>query len=182
MVNLIRNSRPIRAGRGQLPQLQFQSVAVSANLGDCMNEQLLLFDAGDETAETPDGSESNAEAEQLRAENDELKNAIRMRDARELLVYELSAAGARSPELLFASVQSEIQFDDSGKPANIAAIAANLKQKFPEQFGSDLPVSIDGGAGRGNQTNFLTRDTLAKMTPQEIARLDWNDVRQVLAN
>jgi hypothetical protein len=147
-----------------------------------MNEQLLLFDAGDETVETPDVSESNAEAERLRAENDELKNAIRMRDAREALTNELNAAGARSPELLFGSVQAEIQFDNDGRPTNVAAIATNLKQKFPEQFGSDHRASIDGGAGRGSQNNFLTRDTLAKMTPQEIARLDWNDVRAVLSN
>jgi len=147
-----------------------------------MNEQLLLFDAGDETgAESPEVSESNAEAEQLRAENDELRNAIRMRDAREALTNELNAAGARSPDLLLATVQDELQFDNEGRPANIAAIASNLKQKFPEQFGSGQPDSIDAGAGRTNQNNFLTRDALAKMTPQEIARFDWNDVRQVLA-
>ena len=162
--------------------MRFQSVTVSANLGDCMNEQLLLFDAGDETVETPDVSESHAEAERLRAENDELRNSMRMRDAHEALTKELNAAWARSPELLFASVQTEIQFDEDGRPANIAAIAANLKQRFPEQFGSDQPASIDAGAGRTSQNNFLTRDVLAKMSPQEIARLDWNDVCHVLAN
>jgi hypothetical protein len=161
--------------------MRFQSETVSANLGGCMNEQLLLFDAGDDMAETLDVSESNAEAERLRAENDELRNSMRMRDAHEALIKELNAAGARSPELLFASVQTEIQFDGDGRAANIAAIATNLKQKFPEQFGSDQPASIDAAAGRTSQNNFLTRDTLAKMTPQEIARLDWNDVRSVLA-
>lgn len=145
-----------------------------------MNDESLQT-AGDETAEAVDVFESNAEAERLRAENEELRNAMRTRDAREALTKELNAAGARSPELLFTSVQSEIQFDGEGKPANIAAIAANLKQKFPEQFGSELPASIDGGAGIGNQNNFLTRDALAKMKPAEIARLDWNDVRSVLA-
>ena len=168
--------------RSHLPQQRFQSETVSANLGGCMNEQLLLFDAGDETAATPDISDSNAEAERLRAENDELRNSMRMRDAHEALTKELKAAGARSPDLLFASVQGEIQFDGDGRPANIAALAANLKQKFPEQFGSDRPASIDAGAGRTNQHNFLTRDALSKMTPQQIARLDWNEVRSVLAN
>ena|SRR5688572_18650961 len=161
----------------------FHFRSYSANLGGCMEEQLLLFDAGDETdAGTPDVSESNAGAERLRAENEDLRNAIRMRDAREALTNELNAAGARSPELLFATVQGELQFDSEGRLANVAAIAADLKQKFPEQFGSDHPASIDGGAGRTNQNNFLTRDSLAKMSPQEIARLDWNDVRQVLSN
>jgi hypothetical protein len=37
-----------------------------------MNDEILQ-DAGDETAETPNVSESNAEAEQLRAENQELR-------------------------------------------------------------------------------------------------------------
>jgi len=159
----------------------FQFASLSANLGGCMNDEI-IHDAGDETAnETPDVSESNAEAEMLRTENDQLRHAIRMRDAREALTNELRAVDARSPQLMFESVRGEIQFDREGRPANIAAIVANLKQKFPEQFGNDQPPSIDAGAGRANQNNFLTREALAKMTPQEIARLDWNDVRQVLA-
>ncbi|MGH9945567.1 MAG: hypothetical protein ACRD6X_00020 [Pyrinomonadaceae bacterium] len=147
-----------------------------------MNEEILQ-DAGNETDDyVPEVSESNAEAEQLRAEILQLKDAIRMRDAREAFTKELKAQGARSPELLFASVENQIQFDDEGKPANVAAVTANLKQRFPEQFGYDNPASIDAGAGRANQNDFLTRDSLAKMKPQEIARLDWNDVRQVLSN
>jgi hypothetical protein len=147
-----------------------------------MNDEILQ-DAGDERANvTADVSESNAEIERLRTENDELKNAMRMRDARATLMRELNTAGARSPELLFANVQGDIQFDDEGRPANLAAIAANLRQRFPEQFGAGQPASIDAGAGRLSQNNFLTRETLARMTPQEIAQLDWNDVRSVLAN
>ncbi len=146
-----------------------------------MNDESLQT-AGDETAEAVKFSESSSEAERLREENEELKNSIRLRDAREALITELNTAGARSPELLFTSVQGELQFDGEGKPLNIAAIAVNLKQKFPEQFGSERPVSIDGGAGAKNQNNFLTRDALAKMKPAEIARLDWNDVRSVLSN
>ena len=148
-----------------------------------MNEQLSLFDAGDQTADvTPESSDSNAELEQVRSENDQLRHAIRMRDAREALTKELNAAGARSPELLFTSAQGEIQFDDDGTPMNIAALAASLKQRFPEQFGSDQPVSIDAGAGRTNRHSFLARETLAKMKPQEIAQLDWNEVKSVLSN
>jgi len=138
--------------------------------------------AGDETANAASVAESNAEAQQLRAENETLKQVLRMRDARAALTDELKTAGARSPQLLFDSVQAEIQFDADGVPLNVAAIAANLKQKFPEQFGPDSPMSIDAGAGRNDQNNFLTRDALAKMKPAEIARLDWNEVRQVLAN
>ncbi len=147
-----------------------------------MNNESLQI-AGNETVEdAAEVSESNAEVERLRSENEKLKLAIRMRDAREALTGELKAAGARSPELLFASASGHLQFDDEGKPTNIAAIAANLKQNFPEQFGSFPPSSIDAGAGAGKQNNFLTREALARMKPAEIARLDWNDVRQVLAN
>jgi hypothetical protein len=146
-----------------------------------MNDEPIQ-NAGDETVNAVAVAESNAEAEQLRAENETLKQTLRMRDARAALTTELKTAGARSPELLFESVQSQIQFDGEGVPANIAAIAANLKQKFPEQFGLDSPGSIDAGAGRNDQNNYLTRDALAKMKPAEIARLDWNDVKQVLAN
>jgi len=138
--------------------------------------------AGDETANAASVAESNPEAQQLRAENETLRQVLRMRDARAALTDELKTAGARSPQLLFDSVQAEIQFDADGVPLNVAAIAANLKQKFPEQFGPDSPMSIDAGAGRNDQNNFLTRDALAKMKPAEIARLDWNEVRQVLAN
>lgn len=146
-----------------------------------MNNESLQT-AGDETANAGVVAESNAEAEQLRSENAELKSMLRMRDAREALFTELNAAGARSPELLFASVQDDIQFDADGMPSNIAAIAAALRDRFPEQFVSDRPASIDAGAGHAGQNGYLTRDALAKMKPEEIARLDWDDVRQALAN
>jgi hypothetical protein len=146
-----------------------------------MNDESLQI-VGDETVNSETVTESNAEADTLRDENEALRQTLRMRDAREALTNELKASGARSPELLFESAQNDIQFDDEGKPVNIAAVAANLKHKFPEQFGADTPVSIDAGAGRTDQNNFLTREALAKMKPAEIARLNWNDVRSVLAN
>lgn len=146
-----------------------------------MNDEPIQ-NAGDETANAVAVAESNAEVDELRAENETLKQTLRMRDARAALTTELKTAGARSPELLFESVQAQIQFGGDGVPANIAAITANLKQKFPEQFGKDSPVSIDAGAGRSGQNNLLTREALSAMKPEEVARLDWNDVRSVLAN
>ncbi len=126
--------------------------------------------------------ESNAEVEQLRRENEELKQTARLNAARGLITQELTEAGARSPELLFATVRGEIQFDEGGEPQNTAALVANLRSKFPEQFGSNpTSASIDAAAGAGMRPNFLTAEALAKMTPQEIARLDWNEVRSVLS-
>jgi hypothetical protein len=145
-----------------------------------MNDEI-LHDAGDEAAETPTVSESNAEVETLRAENEELKREIRTGKARAALAAELTIAGARSPELLIAAAEKDIQFDEENQPVNIAAVIAKLTQTYPAQFGPEKPASIDAGAGRSNQNNFLTREALSKMKPQEIARLDWSDVRSVLS-
>ncbi len=142
----------------------------------------LSHDAGSEAAETPQVPENNAEVETLRSENEQLKREIRSGRARAALARELTATGARSPELLIAAAEKEIQFDDDGEPVNIAAVVARLTQTYPAQFGSETPASIDAGAGRSNQNNFLTREALSKMKPEEIARLDWNEVRSVLSN
>jgi len=95
---------------------------------------------------------------------------------------ELGRAGARSPELLFNSVRDTLQFADDGTLLNAAALVKKLRDAHPEQFGTHLPVgSIDAGAGVA-VTPQLTRDALAKMKPAEIAELDWNDVKRVLAS
>ena len=117
----------------------------------------------------------------LRAENEQLRAEIRFGAARESVVEELKRAGARSPVLLFDSVKGDLQFDDEGKPVNTAAIVARLKTAFPEQFGSDRPQSIDGGAGV-IQRPSLTKEGLRRMKPAEIAELDWAKVRRVLAS
>jgi hypothetical protein len=80
-----------------------------------MNEEI-LHDAGDDAAEQPIVSESNAELETLRQQNEELKKEIRLGKARAALTGELTASGARSPELLIAAAEKEIQFDDDGEP------------------------------------------------------------------
>ena len=146
-----------------------------------MNDEIVQ-NAGDEAAETPPVPESNAEVETLRAENEKLKGEIRNGKSRAALAKELTVSGARSPELLIAAAEKIIQFDDEGEPINIAAVIKKLSQHYPEQFGTERPASIDAGAGRSNQNHFLTRDALAKMKPEEIARLDWNDVKSVLSN
>jgi hypothetical protein len=131
--------------------------------------------AGDNTNtdETADAAALQAETEQLRAE-------IRFGAARDSVLEELKRAGARSPRLLFESVKGDLEFDDEGKPANTAAIVGRLKTAFPEQFGSDAPQSIDGGAGVVRKPS-LTREALKRMKPAEIAELDWSEVKRVLA-
>ena len=119
----------------------------------------------------------------LRAENEALRSAARVREARDRMTASLAAAGARSPELLFEAAKDLIQFGEDGSPQNAEALVADLKRRFPEQFGAFSPQpSIDGGAGAGGTAPALTKEALARMTPAEIARLDWAAVRQALAS
>jgi hypothetical protein len=116
------------------------------------------------------------------AETEELKKTLQFRDAREEMTAALTKAGARSPELLFNSAKESLQFDGEGKVANGAALVEQLKKSFPEQFGTERPSgSIDGGAGAGSETAYLTKEKLARMTAAEISKLDWTDVRKVLS-
>ncbi len=118
---------------------------------------------------------------QLRTENEKLKASIRLGEAHRQITGELAGAGARSPELLFASVRDELQFADDGTLVNPTAIVAKLKADFPEQFGNDrVAESIDAGSGTAT-ADLLTRASLAKMTPAEIAILDWADVKRTLS-
>lgn len=155
--------------------------------------------AGDQTAQpttdpnspTPDQklyteAELEARLEDLKrsgqAETEELKKTLQMRDAREEITAALTKAGARSPELLFNSAKDSLQFDGDGKAVNTLALVEQLKKNFPEQFGVERPSgSIDGGAGASGGPAYLTKEKLARMTPAEIAKLDWQDVRKVLA-
>lgn len=125
------------------------------------------------------------ELDALRSENERLKETLKIREAREDLTAKLKFAGARSPELLFETAKETFKFTEDGKLEDADGIVADLKARFPEQFGKDeAPVShtsIDAGSGRVAQP-ALTREALAKMTPAAIAKLDWADVRRVLSN
>lgn len=123
-----------------------------------------------------------SEDEKLKAENEELRNSIRMRDARDAVGEALQKAGAKSPALLFKSVQDQLEFDDKGKLANLDTLVADLAKDFPEQFGTPKPEDgIDAGAGQGQKGISLTLAQLEKMTPQEIAKLPWDDVKAAMA-
>ena len=116
--------------------------------------------------------------EALAAENEALKNEIRMRAAAYDIETQLARAGARSPKLLSEQAKTGFQFDDEGRLVNAAAMIENLKRSYPEQFSAP---SIDAGAGR-NGGPTLTKEALSRMTLAEIRRLDWAEVRTVLAD
>jgi hypothetical protein len=125
-------------------------------------------------------AETITEIDRLRAENAELQLRLRQRDVREDLTAAMRSAGARSPELIFEAAKNALQFGEDGSLINAEAVVAQMKRKFPEQFGTASPLSIDGGAGRDISPNALTKDVLAKMKPDEIARLDWGVIKEAL--
>jgi|GEM_PF-1915695 len=129
----------------------------------------------------PPATAGGSDLNELRKENEQLKTTIRIGEAHRQITGELEKAGARSPGLLFDAVKGDLQFGDDGALDNAAALVGRLKITFPEQFGFDRPTaSIDAGAGQAAVPR-LTRETLARMKTAEIAALDWNDVRRVLA-
>jgi hypothetical protein len=131
---------------------------------------------GEETI-TPDG----VTLTELQAENEQLKATIRLDAAHRQITGELVRSGARSPELLWDALKGDLQFADDGTLQNAAALMQKLRKAHPEQFGTQHPIgSIDAGAGTA-ATPQLTRDALSKMKASEIAELDWNEVRRVLA-
>ncbi len=136
-----------------------------------------------ETLSVPSPETINAlELETLRTQNTELQNTLRMRDARDELTRSLADAGARSPELLFAAAKDGLEFSDNGRLQNSAAIVEDLKRKHPDQFGALRPeTSIDGGAGTLASAQMLSAEGLSKMTPAQIQKLNWDDVRRVIS-
>lgn len=141
-------------------------------------------ETGNEPASVPpEIDQPDPEVEWLRTENESLRNSIRERDARDQIEQLLTAADAHSTGLLFKAVKDDLQFDDDGKLQNAAALVERLKRRYPEQFGPTrrAPVSIDGGAGSSNPSQLLSAESLARMTPAQIQKLDWAEVRRVLS-
>lgn len=124
--------------------------------------------------------ESMPEAEMLKAENESLRRSLQIATAREKVLAALRAEGAESAELLFEAVKERLQFEH-GEPANTPALVAAMKHEYPEQFGSRVRLSsIDGAAGQTSATASISRESLRQMKPEQIAKLDWNEVKQVL--
>lgn len=140
--------------------------------------------ADNETPSAPSPDTINdPEIEKLRTENTALQTAMRLRDARDELSRSLAEAGARSPELLFAAAKDDLQFSEGGRLQNAAALVENLKRNFPDQFGIQKPDrSIDGGAGTLASSHSLSAEGLSKMTPTQIQKLNWDDVRRAISD
>lgn len=123
-----------------------------------------------------------SELEKAQKRIQELEATNRLRDAKESVIDALKKAGARTPELLWRSLQGELEFDDKGQIKNLDALVTNYKTDFADQFGEPKPdQTIDGGAGGGETSTTLTKEKLAKMKPSEIQQLDWEEVKKVMA-
>ncbi|MGB7069632.1 MAG: hypothetical protein WBD22_09075 [Pyrinomonadaceae bacterium] len=146
-------------------------------------EEADLISCAEPTEIVDDGSGPNEmkKMDDLQTENDSLRQLIRLRDAREVITAQLVKAGARSPGLLFAYGADKLQFTSDGELANAAAIVEALRRNFPEQFAEERTATADGGAGASNTAAWLSKDALARMSPREIAQLEWADVRRVIS-
>lgn len=131
-----------------------------------------------------DDEKDLSDLERLKKENEELKAATRMRDAKDSVLDALAKAGARSPELLYKSIASELEFDEKGNLKNVGALVEGLKGEYADMFGTPKPQDgIDGGKGSRNQGDTkVTKKALEAMTPEEINKLDWAEVSKVLAD
>lgn len=119
---------------------------------------------------------------ELEAKNRELQIELRMRTAAYDIEARLLKAGAIAPGLLAESAKRRFQFGDDGRLANAEALIGEMKRSYPEQFEPrSHSGSIDAAAGR-SAAQTLTKDALSMMSPAEIQKLDWAEVRNVLAN
>src|SRR6185369_509205 len=67
--------------------------------------------------ETDGGAGADARIEPLRAENEQLREMMKIRDAKDEMTDVLRAAGARSPGLLFTYAVDDLQFDEQVRVA-----------------------------------------------------------------
>lgn len=123
-----------------------------------------------------------SEMERIKKENEDLRAANRLRDAKDEVLAELTKAGNNSPELAFRAIQGDLQFDEkTGKLTNAKDLIDGFKTSYPEQFGTAKPAGgVDAGAGGGEKGAGVTQAQLEKMTPQEVSALPWDDVKAAM--
>lgn len=139
--------------------------------------------AVDDAKKKWDDEKDLTELERLKKENADLQAANRLRDAKDEVVAALKAAGNNSPELAFAAIKDGLQFDEkTGKLINSKDLIDGFKASYPDQFGTPKPEDgINGGAGQQQGGTKLTKESLAAMSPDEINKLDWEEVKKVMA-
>lgn len=128
-----------------------------------------------EPTETPE-----TETPDLAAENATLRTRVREMAASQALNAALEKAGVTATSLVTKALIADVQFDDADAPVNVAALIAKARGEFPAVFRSDAANGIDARVA-SPPPERLTREMLKKMSPAEIAKLDWEQVRAALS-
>jgi hypothetical protein len=85
----------------------------------------------------------------LKARADAAEGELRTARTKEAFGEAASKARVKNPAKLFSIVGGAIQYDDAGKPKNIAAVVEQARKDYPEEFGA-AGSSVDAGAqGKG---------------------------------
>lgn len=164
-----------KEGEGKSPEKSFTQADIDRAVDRARKDAAKEKDAAEARAKLSEDEKKDAEINDLRTQ-------IRLRDARDEVVAALEKEGAKGTGLMWNAIKSELEFDDkSGKVTNLKDLVRDLKADYPDQFGEPKPTEgIDAGKGQ-QQSEKLTKEKLAKMTPAEINNLDWEEVKKVLA-
>lgn len=121
-----------------------------------------------------------AETPDLAAENAVLRTRVREMAASQALNAALEKAGVAATSLVTKALIADVQFDDADAPVNVAALIAKARGEFPDVFRNDAVNGIDARVA-SPPPESLTREMLKKMSPAEIAKLEWEQVRAALS-
>lgn len=93
------------------------------------------------------------ETERLKKENADLKRSTAERDARDAFITKCPGVEYAKASRLFSMYKSEIEFDDNGKPSNLADVIKTAGAEWPDLFGTPKPKGkADAGAGNGGDS------------------------------
>lgn len=105
-----------------------------------------------------DAKLSDTERERQRA--DTAETALRTREARDQFETAAKGAGANNAAKVFRLYKDDMEFDDKGKPTNLAILVAQAKREFPDEFVKKPGGSADGAAGGGGAPKRTMNDII----------------------
>lgn len=101
---------------------------------DKERKQLLARLSELETAGKPEAERIAAERDALKAELDSVRGRERQARAKASVLGAATEAGAVNAGVIYRAIVTDIEFDDDGEPANVAALIAGLKKEAPVLF------------------------------------------------
>lgn len=88
----------------------------------------------------------------LEKERDDARKDLRIRDARDEFITSSGIEYAKASRL-FKMYESDLEFDDKGKPENMKDVLKSAKADWPEMFkGGKLEGKGDGAGGNGGKS------------------------------